>query len=67
MKPLYAVLRIYRQSKGLALKNVAVRTGIPIKTLYNWESGKTKNMNINKLVKLCNFYGKLFDKKSPAN
>jgi transcriptional regulator with XRE-family HTH domain len=51
--------RIYLK---ITSKEVSKKTDISIKTLYNWESGKTKIMNIDKLIKLCGFYTCLLKK-----
>ena len=46
-----------RKLAGLTQKEMSARTGIPKRTIENWEQGKNKMLRVDMLVKMARLFG----------
>ena len=53
----YKKLRKARENRGYTLKYVEEHTGIPAPTIQRYEEGTIKNVSLDIVKKICNFYG----------
>ena len=51
-------LKKERKNKRYSLKQLEILSGIPLRTLQGYESGKTKNISHERLIKLAEIYEK---------
>jgi transcriptional regulator with XRE-family HTH domain len=53
----YDRIQELRGARGLSRRQVALRAGIRLQTLYDLERGKVENITVETLLKLARFFG----------